>query len=253
MIYHGEGSGSNMISYALDDNLDEWSKPEPIVSMDENGEVHEDYWDPDIWEIDDTYYALSGGKEPSLMKSADLKNWKHLGKLLHNDFPEDIGIPREEDISCANIFQIGDKWMLLCISHRIGCRYYLGDFVDEKFLPDEHHLMNWTDTNWEDFSNLSYFAPESMISEDGRRVMYTWLITDVKPTGVQALPRELELPEDGVLRIKPLKELESLRYDEIGFEDKTISKGLSFLLDKVEGVLLNFKLYLKRHYQKNLV
>ena len=125
--------------------------------------------------------------------------------------------------------------MLLCISHRIGCRYYLGDFVDEKFLPDEHHLMNWTDTNWEDFSNLSYFAPESMISEDGRRVMYTWLITDVKPTGVQALPRELELPEDGVLRIKPLKELESLRYDEIGFEDKTISKGLSFLLDKVEG------------------
>ncbi len=235
MIYHGEGSGSNMISYALDDNLDEWSKPELIVAMDENEEVHEDYWDPDIWEIDDTYYALSGGKEPSLMKSADLKNWKHLGKLLHDDFPEDIGIPKEEDISCANIFQIGDKWMLLCISHRIGCRYYLGDFVDEKFLPDEHHLMNWTDTNWEDFGNLSYFAPESMISEDGRRVMYTWLITDVKPTGVQGLPRELELPEDGVLRIKPLKELESLRYDEIGFEDKTISKGLSFLLDKVEG------------------
>ncbi len=235
MIYHGEGSGSNMISYALDDNLDEWSKPEPIVAMDENEEVHEDYWDPDIWEIDDTYYALSGGKEPSLMKSADLKNWKHLGKLLHDDFPEDIGIPKEEDISCANIFQIGDKWMLLCISHRIGCRYYLGDFVDEKFLPDEHHLMNWTDTNWEYFGNLSYFAPESMISEDGRRVMYTWLITDVKPTGVQGLPRELELPEDGVLRIKPLKELESLRYDEIGFEDKTISKGLSFLLDKVEG------------------
>lgn len=62
MIYHGEGSGSNMISYALDDNLDEWSKPEPIVAMDENEEVHEDYWDPDIWEIDDTYYALSGGK-----------------------------------------------------------------------------------------------------------------------------------------------------------------------------------------------
>ena len=98
MIYHGEGSGSNMISYALDDNLDEWSKPEPIVAMDENGEVHEDYWDPDIWEIDDTYYALSGGKEPSLMKSADLKNWKHLGKLLHHDFPEDIGFAREVDI-----------------------------------------------------------------------------------------------------------------------------------------------------------
>ena len=27
MVYHGKGSGRNWISYALDDNLDQWSKP----------------------------------------------------------------------------------------------------------------------------------------------------------------------------------------------------------------------------------
>jgi beta-fructofuranosidase len=44
--------------------------------------------------------------------------------------------------------------------------------------------------------------------------MWAWLIDlPIAPTGVQALPRELELPDDGVLRIKPLRELESLRYE----------------------------------------
>jgi sucrose-6-phosphate hydrolase SacC (GH32 family) len=236
MIYHGEGSGRNMISYALDDNLDQWTKPEAIIPLDDKGEQPDIWhWDPDLWQIDNTYYALSGGKDPELFKSADLKDWKYLGKLLHDKFPKDLGVTREEDISCANIFKIGNKWMLLCISHRIGCRYYLGDFIDGKFLPDEHHMMNWKDTDWEDHSEVVYFAPESMLSEDGRRVMWTWLITDVKPSAVQGLPRELELPEDGILRIKPLRELESLRYNGSSLENVTVKEGQSLLLDKVKG------------------
>jgi sucrose-6-phosphate hydrolase SacC (GH32 family) len=258
MIYHGEGSGRNMISYALDDNLDEWTKPEPIVPLDENGEQPDiNHWDPDIWEIGNTYYSLSGGKEPELMKSPDLKNWKYLGKLLHDKFPKDLGVAKEEDISCANFFKIGDKWMLLCISHRLGCRYYLGDFKDEKFLPDDHHMMNWKNTDWDDHSELVYFAPESMLSEDGRRVIWTWLITDVAPSAVQGLPRELELPEDGILRIKPLKELESLRYDGITIEDVTISEGSGFMLDKVKGdaveLEVKFKAPLPKEFSINML
>jgi beta-fructofuranosidase len=96
-------------------------------------------------------------------------------------------------------------------------------------------MMNWKNTDWEDFSELVYFAPESMVAEDGRRVMWTWLMTNVEPSAVQGLPRELELPEDGILRIKPLKELESLRYDGITLEDITVSKGSDLILDKVKG------------------
>lgn len=33
--------------------------------------------------------------------------------------------------------------MLLCLSHWIGCRYYLGHFKDEKYIPESHGLMNW--------------------------------------------------------------------------------------------------------------
>ena len=41
------------------------------------------------------------------------------------------------------MFKIGNKWMLLCISHRLGCRYYLGDFKDEKYLPEFQAMMSW--------------------------------------------------------------------------------------------------------------
>jgi sucrose-6-phosphate hydrolase SacC (GH32 family) len=234
MIYHGEGSDRNFISYALDDNLDEWSKPEPVEARNDDGTLTEGigYWDPDLWRNGDTYYALSGGKNPKLMKSTNLNDWKYMGELLHEDYPADIGVAREEDISCANMFKIGDKWMLLCISHYLGARYYLGDFKDEKYLPESHHLMNFQKNNWE---NVIYFAPESIIAADGRRVMWAWIINGGTPSAVQGLPRELELPDDGILRIKPLKELETLRYDELTMSDITVSSGTEYTLEGING------------------
>ena len=41
------------------------------------------------------------------------------------------------------MFKMGDKWVLLCISHELGCRYFIGDFKDEQFLPEQHGMMNW--------------------------------------------------------------------------------------------------------------
>jgi sucrose-6-phosphate hydrolase SacC (GH32 family) len=169
------------------------------------------------------------------MKSKDLKNWTHLGDVLHEDFPSDLGVEKGEDISCANMFKIGDKWMLLCISHRLGCRYYLGDFKDEKFLPDFHAMMNWK--GWQ------FFAPESLLTPDGRRVMWAWCKLDQPGmrTAIQSLPRELSLPEDGVLRIKPLRELESLRFDEKTESDLTVSDGNPLLLKQIAGDVLELE------------
>jgi sucrose-6-phosphate hydrolase SacC (GH32 family) len=252
MIYHGVATG-NMISLALNENLDSWTEPELIIARNKEGKPVENirYWDPDCWFIGNTYYALSGGKEPELMKSDDLKNWAHLGKLLHEDYPDNLGVGRDEDISCANMFKIGKKWMLLCISHDLGCRYFLGDFKDGKFLPDFHAQMNWVNTNFKfvftrnEHPGLVYFAPESMLSEDGRRVMWAWLMTKSTLTGIQSLPRELELPEDGILRIRPLKELEILRSDELSKENITITKAKGLILPEITGDALELKVTIK--------
>jgi sucrose-6-phosphate hydrolase SacC (GH32 family) len=234
MIYHGEGSNKNFISYALDDNLDEWSKPVPVEARNDDGTLTDGvgYWDPDLWRNGDTFYSLSGGKNPKLMKSTNLNDWKYMGELLHEDYPADIGVAKEEDISCANMFKIGDKWMLLCISHYLGARYYLGDFKDEKYLPESHHMMNFQKNNWD---NVIYFAPESMLAEDGRRVMWAWIINGAAPSAIQGLPRELYLPDDGILRMKPLKELEDLRYEELTIDNVTVSKSEVHKLEELTG------------------
>lgn len=90
-------------------------------------------------------------------------------------------VQTSEDVSCPNFFKIGDKHMLLCISHNLGCSYYLGDWKDEKFAPEFHARMTWNGNH--------FFAPESVVDKDGRRMMWAWLLNlPVAPTGVQSLP-----------------------------------------------------------------
>jgi sucrose-6-phosphate hydrolase SacC (GH32 family) len=244
IIYHGWWSGKNQLAFALDDNLEKWTKPRAVMPEPINGKIPEmRHWDPDCWLNGDTYYAMSGGSNPPLMKSKDLQKWEYIGELFHKDFPANLGVDKGEDISCGNMFKIGDpedkswagKWMLLCISHGLGARYYLGDFKDEKYLPTHHALMSW--------NGNSYFAPESVLTKDGRRVMWAWIMAlPISPTGVQSLPRELSLPADGVLRIKPLRELESLRHDETCKTNLAVKSDAPTRLEDIAGDALELKL-----------
>jgi len=102
--------------------------------------------------------------------------------------------------------------VLLCISHKVGARVYIGTFdrEQEKFFPERHTRMNWP--------GGTFFAPESLLDDKGRRVFWAW-VTDprVGPTqratgsGFQSLPRILTLGDDGDIRIRPAEELEALR------------------------------------------
>jgi beta-fructofuranosidase len=123
------------------------------------------------------------------------------------------GIAIDEDVSCADFFTIGNRRMLLCISHRLGARYYLGDWQNEQFHPTFHEKMSWVDN--------SYFAPESLLDDQGRRIMWAWIFDspgfatrmDFGWSGTMSLPRVLTLGEDGVLSMNPPVEIERLRYN----------------------------------------
>ena len=232
VIYHGAGSGRNWIAIAKDRQLSAWEKPYPVDVRNADGtEAKLHHWDPDIFLLGDTYYAISGGGNPPLFKSKDLKIWTLVGDFLRHH-PADVTIG--EDVSCANFFPLGEKWMLLTISHPLGCRYYIGDWdaEAEQFVPEQHGRMNWARQDqpvWGLWRRSDFFAPESVLTPDGRRVMWAW-ITGNGLTGrtIQSLPRELSLPDDGVLRIRPLRELENLRQQPL-----TLTKVL--LAHPVEG------------------
>jgi beta-fructofuranosidase len=133
--------------------------------------------------------------------------------------------------------------MMLCISHNKGCRYYLGDWKDETFIPDFHGWMNWR--KGENESKHGHggdvFAPESLLTPDGRRVMWAWLFAQSTLRvsknwqEVISLPRELSLPEDGVLRIKPLKELEQLRRGLKTARNISVKAGAPHRLKDISG------------------
>ncbi|NCA10738.1 glycoside hydrolase family 32 protein [bacterium] len=173
-IYHGQGSGRNQIAIAKDRALSAWDKPFPIeVKKADGSDAQVNHWDPDCFLIGDTYYAISGGVQPPLFKSTDLKSWTLVGDFVRSQ-PGDVTIG--EDISCPQFFPIGDKWMLLCISHPLGCRYSIGDWdADaEQFVPDQHERMNWGRQDqpvWGLLQRTDLFAPESVLTPDRRRVM----------------------------------------------------------------------------------
>jgi beta-fructofuranosidase len=125
--------------------------------------------------------------------------------------------------------------MLLCISHRLGSRYYLGQWKNEQFYPEFHERMSWVDN--------AYFAPESLLDDKGRRIMWAWIFDQRSErtrrasgwSGEMSLPRELMLGEDGRLRMRPVEELERLRYNEQTVENVTIEADKEVVLDKVAG------------------
>jgi beta-fructofuranosidase len=226
--YFGVNVG-NCIAINEDDDLIGFRK------LDANP-VMKDGWDPYGWLEGDTYYAISGGLptgptsgayhmgyRASLYKCAndDLTEWMRVGDLLSNDLP---GVEADEDISCPDLFTLGDKRVLLCISHKRGARYYFGRFENEQFHPEQHFRMNWP--------GGSCSAPETLLDDRGRRIFWAW--ADGSPSSM-TLPRVLSLGEDGLMRIEPAEELDALRLNHRRFEGMRIAPGADVALDAVSG------------------
>ena len=174
IIYHGENTKQNFIIISKDNNLSKWSCPFPINEKKSNT----NFWDPDCFIINKFYYSISGGLKPRLFRSKNLQDWKYLGSFMKYDLDN---VLKEEDISCPNFFKINNKWVLLCISHTHGCRYYIGkwDKEREKFIPEKHVRMNWQNNQDSKYylENRDFFAPESVKTLDGRRVMWSWMLS----------------------------------------------------------------------------
>jgi len=233
------------VATAQDDGLIVWKKhpKNPIIPIPKKGQPgHGVYkvWDPYLWLEGDTYYCLLGGntlpnKKDTLYtcKSTDMVNWKPLHPFYKAD-PSWTG--GGEDCSCPDFFKLGDKHVLMCISHKVGGRAYVGRFDKKKemFFPERHVRMNWPGGN--------FFAPESLVGPKGRRIFWAWVTDPRSPvtqratgSGVQSMPRVLALADDGTLRISPIKELETLRRKHRSLPKFTVKAGTEPVLKEIRG------------------
>ncbi|MGL6193459.1 MAG: GH32 C-terminal domain-containing protein [Thermoguttaceae bacterium] len=228
IAYHGLGTGGNCVAYSSDPELNFWKKPDtnPIANPG---------WDPHMWVEGDTYYQISGGNPPILYKGDSYdKPMEKVGDFLSHDMPD---VDDFEDISCPDFFKLGDKWVLVCISHPRGARYYIGDWNGSQFTPETHLRMNWP--------GGTCFAPETLLDDQNRRIFWAWVL-DRKTgntSGTMTMPRVLTLAEDKrSLNITPPQEVESLRYQpqsEAGFNLKA---GESVRLENIAGNIMELNL-----------
>ena len=236
MCYHQVDQG-NAMAVALDDELNEWEKlnSNPITPETWEGDEHHGKyrsWDPFGWYDGDTYYAIFGGEHPAIAKSTSLNEpWRYVGDLFAHGVD---GVALDEDVSCADLFSLDGKDVLLCISHRMGCRYYIGEWKNEQFYPESHAQMSWVDN--------TFFAPESMLDDKGRRIMWSWLL-DFREFGVRleqgwsgtmSLPRVLWL-EDGEMRMDVPEEIELLRYRPELQQNIEIQSDAEVTLERIRG------------------
>lgn len=249
ILYHGVSIG-NSIALAQDDGLIRWEKSaaNPIVPSPKPGEPEfgkYDSWDPHGWLEGDTYYAIFGGNPqsgtgPGLFQGPDMTELKFVRPFLDNDTWSEA----EEDISCPDFFRIGDKHVLLCISHMRGTRYFLGKWEHEQFTPESHARMNW--------AGGQFFAPETLLDDHGRRILWGWCL-DERPhatrvasgwSGVLSLPRVLSLSDDGTLRIEPVEELQRLRINERSLNSLKLASGSEHVLPDIAGDSLELEVEL---------
>jgi beta-fructofuranosidase len=236
MLYHGVDAG-NSIATSTDELLDKWERlpSNPIIPNRRPNDPY-DSWDPHGWVEGNTYYAIFGGQAnpwpATLFKATELDRWRYVGKFFHHEMPD---VAANEDTGCPDFFKMGNKWVFLCISHGRGARYYVGDWKNEQFHPEIHERMSWNDP--------LVFAPETLLGPDGRRIMWAW-IHDCRnhatraPSGwfgEMSLPRELSLRPDNRLNIRPVRELERLRYNERTWPNGTIAAGSDTKWDGLSG------------------
>jgi beta-fructofuranosidase len=260
------------LATSTDKNLDNWTKhpANPVIASTGYGYVahnvgkdNEQIYgtaDPSaIWIKDGKYYMLTGnllilrefvrkrkqekyiGDTLYLLSSDDMVKWKYMHEFYKSDRK---WTKASEDNMCAEFFPLpaspdggtdSGKHMILCISHNLGCRYYIGKYADDRFTPELHERMTWVDN--------MFFAPETFADANGRRIMWTWIYDGRSGktrkashwSGTMSLPRVLWLGKDNTLRIRPAKELATLRYNAKKLADLTVNADSEADLDGVSG------------------
>ncbi|NBH74069.1 glycoside hydrolase family 32 protein [Clostridiaceae bacterium] len=242
------GDGINYEKYEKNPVLTEVDLPE--------GSSRYDFRDPKIWQgKDGDYYAVIGSRPADgsgqilLFKSPDGFEWRFQEILCSNRGR--YGKMWE----CPDFFELDGKQLLLVSPQDMlpqGFEYHNGngtvciigsyDEENKKFVEERNQAIDY---------GIDFYAPQTLLTADGRRIMIGWLqnwdaclpVTVRAPWfGQMSLPRELSV-KDGRLFQKPVRELETLRKNEVRYMDLTFTDILQ--LSGVSGRTIDMELSIR--------
>ncbi len=249
------GDGRDYEKYQQNPVLDGGDLPE--------GGSRNDFRDPKLWmEEDGTYRCVvgncTGDKDGRILlyKSEDGIHWDFLSILAENKGR--FGRMWE----CPDFFKLDGKYVLLTSPQDMmprGFEYHngngticlMGDY-DEKtntFIEEHNQAVDY---------GIDFYAPQTIAAPDGRRIMIGWMqnwdTCNLRDTerfwfGQMTLPRELSI-ENGRLVQKPVRELESLRGEEVRYENVVFTDTIR--LDGIRGRKMDMEIMLRPADPENI-
>nr|WEI57642.1 putative GH32 family protein a [Tetragonula mellipes]WEI57644.1 putative GH32 family protein a [Tetragonula mellipes] len=199
----------------------------PIIATPPTDNTQE-FRDPKVWEHDGAYYVVLGSQTKEhlgrvlLYKSTDLRSWDYLGPLTQSQQAELEGYMWE----CPDIFRLNGHDILLTSPQGITAQkeqylnlhqtgYFVGqlDYQTPKLTRGDFHELD---------AGHDFYAPQTMLAPDGRRIMMGWLAMWESEMPEQAdgwagaltIPREL-VWRNNQIYMQPIQEMKQLRQKQL--------------------------------------
>jgi beta-fructofuranosidase len=226
-----------------DDGLLTWRKhsSNPVIAVPPSDVDAIDFRDHCVWQEEDFWYQVIGGKIADvggaalLYRSRDLIEWEYLHPLCVGDQTATGTI-----WECPDFFQLGDKHVLLISPIPLRKTLYMvGTYADHRFTPERIEVLD---------AGGHYYAPQSMRDAQGRRLIWGWVWEGRDEpaqlaagwAGVMSLPRVLSLLPDGQVGSAPASELESLRDQHWSWRDLQLASA-AYTLAEVQSDMLEIR------------
>jgi beta-fructofuranosidase len=247
LIYSGHRDGAQHPCLATSrDDLSTWEKHpgNPIIPAPPQELDLVAFRDHCVWKDGDTWYQLIGagikgvGGTALLYESLDLLHWNYLHPIYVGDVHQTEPFWTGSMWECPDMFPLGDRHVLIVSVWDDRSTYYpiyfTGTYEGHSFAPEQLHMLDF---------GPSFYAPQTMRDDQGRRLMWGWLREGRDAaaqraagwSGVMSLPRVLTMRPDGRVGIAPAPELAALRDKHKHWADIVLTATSSNVLGDVQG------------------
>jgi beta-fructofuranosidase len=223
--------------------LNAWAKlPKPVIPTPPPGLEVTGFRDPCPWSLGpwrhgDWWYLNVGsgmrgkGGMILLYRSKDFHHWEYLHPLVEGTMPTssvnaNIANPVDsgEMWECPDFFALRDKHVLIYSTQgKVFWQSGKLDAASMRFEPEHTGVLD----------HGSYYAPKTQLDRDGNRILWGWL-PELRPVqeyraagwaGMMSLPRVLSLNSGGMLEMRVLPGVETLRSREQILKQTGTDKG----------------------------
>lgn len=199
-----------------------------------------DFRDPKIWQKDNCFYSVLGNRHEDgsgqilLYKSKNLVDWDFVGVMCRSE--NKIGKMWE----CPDLFDLNGKDVLLMSPQEMKPevhRFHNGNNTTYMIGKLNYETGEYKYDSYEEIDGgLDFYAPQTLLTPDNRRIMIAWMQSwgrnipsdKLGFVGMMTIPRELTMVGNKLIQ-KPIREIEDYRKNKVKYNNLEINGEVNLL------------------------